>query len=176
MAAGVLGHLLREGAALESCTAAQGLVGAPPRPLVPLVLLPLRVPPSLFCFCPSSPILAHRTWNSRVLAHPAAIYYAHDTAGVAAACFCAHAWGVRVSPASGRQGLQGGAAQDGALLLDVSNMTEARRENELAAAGAQQCHATDTSHRYTCTSLSLSLNVCRLHSAPTIARCASGRG
>lgn len=64
-----------------------------------------------------------RTWNSRPLRAPAAVLYAHSAADVAAAVGCAATWGVRVSPASGRHGLTGAAAQDGALLLDVSNMS-----------------------------------------------------
>lgn len=69
-----------------------------------------------------------RTWNSRVLARPAAVYFAHDTAGAAAAVACAYRWAVRVSPAAGRQSLQGAAVVDGYLTVDVSNMTQASKK------------------------------------------------
>lgn len=67
-------------------------------------------------------------WNSRHSAFPAAVFYAHDTADVSAAVRCAHRWGVRVSPASGRQGLQGASVMDGFLTVDVSNLTQARQQ------------------------------------------------
>jgi len=51
----------------------------------------------------------------------------------------AYQFGVRVSPAAGRQGFQGAAMQDGYLIVDVTNLTEvgltmmlARQKNEKA--------------------------------------------
>lgn len=67
---------------------------------------------------------ARMAFASRVLRSPAAVFYAHSTADVAAAVKCAHAWGVQISPAGGRQGFQGGAIQDGSLVVDVSNLTQ----------------------------------------------------
>lgn len=66
---------------------------------------------------------ARRTFNSRTLRSPAAVFYAHATADVAAAVKCAHAWGLQISPAAGRQGFNGAAVQDGYLVIDVSNLT-----------------------------------------------------
>lgn len=65
---------------------------------------------------------ACRTFNSRIQQYPAAIVYASTTADVAAAVSCATRYGVRVSPACGRQGFQGAAVPDGYLVVDVSNL------------------------------------------------------
>ena len=75
---------------------------------------------------PCTRAVIRRAFASRVLRSPAAVFYAYSTADVAAAVKCAHAWGVQISPAGGRQGFQGGAIQDGFLVVDVSNMTQVR--------------------------------------------------
>ncbi|PSC68846.1 FAD-linked oxidase [Micractinium conductrix] len=66
---------------------------------------------------------ARRTFNYRTLRSPAAIFYAQSTEEVAAVVKCAHDWGVAVSPAAGRQGFQGLSVPDGALVVDVTALT-----------------------------------------------------
>lgn len=70
-------------------------------------------------------LAARRTFNSRMLREPAATFYARSAADVAAAVACAQRFGVKVSPAGGRQGLLGGAVQHGYLTIDVSALTKA---------------------------------------------------
>lgn len=82
---------------------------------LPQQLLPLACP-------------ARRTFNSRVLRWPAATVYARTAADVAAAVACAQRHAVPVSPAAGRQGLLGGAVQDGALTIDVTALTKASNQ------------------------------------------------
>ena len=60
-----------------------------------------------------------------MLRWPAATVYASSAADVAAAVACAQRHDVPVSPAAGRQGLMGGAVQDGALTIDVTALTKA---------------------------------------------------
>ncbi|KAL4431136.1 hypothetical protein ABPG75_006392 [Micractinium tetrahymenae] len=81
---------------------------------------------------------ARKTFNARILRSPAAIFYAYNAEGVAAAVACGAAQPVPVSPAAGRQSFEGTAVVDGGLIVDVSNITffEVAPDNQTLTVGA----------------------------------------
>eukprot|EP00775_Hariotina_reticulata_P006546 gene6546-6772_t len=72
----------------------------------------------------SCAILLCSVFNGRFNPAPAAVFFAYSTADVAEAVKCAAASGIKASPAAGRQSFEGSAVQDGALTIDLSNMTQ----------------------------------------------------
>lgn len=74
-------------------------------------------------------------------AHPKAVVYASTVGQVSAAVKCASDWNVRVSGASGRHSYQGASVPDGFLVVDVSNMTQARAHRAMLVVWLTQLDA-----------------------------------